>query len=119
MTLDDFLRLLETAEPAIDADAARQLLTTLDDILLPYAQSIAHRVSGNMAESMHRLGPFPTGNGAVEGRIESGAWYADLEVERGDTHDWATRTIEEQSQAIDDLSASVADRAVVILTGGH
>lgn len=119
MTLDDFLKLLETAEPAIDADAARQLLTTLDDVLLPYAQSIAHKQSGNMAGSMYRLGPFPTGDGAVEGRIESGAWYADLEVERGETHDWATRTLDEQAGAIDALNESIADRAVVILTGGR
>lgn len=119
MTLDDFLKLLETAEPAINVEAARQLLTTLDDVLLPYAQQIAHRRSGNMADSMHRLGPFPTGDGAVEGRIESGAWYADLEVERGDTHDWATRTLEEQAGAIDALSAAIADRAVVVLTGGR
>jgi hypothetical protein len=117
-TLEEFLRLLETAEPAINAEAARQLLTTLDDVLLPYAQAIAHRQSGNMAESMHRLGPFPTGDGAVEGRIESGAWYADLEVARGGDHDWVTRTLDEQSGAIDTLSAAIADRAVVVLTGG-
>lgn len=119
MTLDEFLQLLQTADEAIDLDATRQLLATVDDVLLPYAQSIAHKRSGDMAATMHRLGPFPIGQGAVEARIESGAWYADEEVARGGTHDWAARTIEDQAGAIDSLNAAIADRAVIILTGGR
>lgn len=118
MTLDEFLRLLETADEQIDRDAARQLLATVDDVLLPYAQRIAHRRSGNMADTMHRLGPFPVGQGAIEARIESGAWYAEEEIARGGQHDWVTRTYDDQAGAIQALADSIADRAAIVLTGG-
>jgi hypothetical protein len=119
MTLEEFLRLLESADEQIDRDAAWQLLATVDDVLLPYAQAIAHRRSGNLADTMHRLGPFPVGQGALEARIESGAFYAEQEVARGGEHDWVSRTYDEQAAAIQSLADSIADRAAVVLTGGR
>lgn len=116
MTLDDYIRLLQTADEQIDREDAR-LLTEATDDLRAYAQSIAHRQTGAMADSMHRLGPFPVGSGLLEARVESGAWYADEEVAKGGTHDWASRTIDEQDARILQLELELGNTAVAILTG--
>jgi hypothetical protein len=112
-----YLQLLQTADSQIDI-AAAQLLTEASDDLRAYAQSIGHRITSNMVNSMYRLGPFPVGNGALEATIQSGAWYAEDEVSKGGSHDWATRTIEEQQARILQLELELANHAAAILTGG-
>lgn len=116
MTLDDFLRLLETADNSITAESARLLVGATED-LRAYAQRIAHRQTGHMADTMHHLGPFPTGQGGLETQIESGAFYAEDEVSRGGTHDWAGRTLEERADRIAQLSDELAREVALILTG--
>jgi hypothetical protein len=118
MTLDDYIALLQTADEKIDRADAR-LLTEATDDLRAYAQSIAHRRTGAMADSMHRLGPFPVGEGMLEAHVESGAWYAEDEVAKGGTHDWATRTINEEQARVLQLELELGNTAVAILTGGQ
>lgn len=117
MNLQAYLALLQTTDSQIDIEAG-QLLTDATEDLRGYAQSIGHRQTGNMDDSMHRLGPFPIGNGALEAQVVSGAWYAEEEVARGGSHDWATRTIDEQQARILQLELELANRAASILTGG-
>jgi hypothetical protein len=116
ITLAEYLARLETADATITKENAALLLQTVDDLVV-YAQSIEHRVSGNMAESTHRLGPFASGGGVLEARIESGAWYAPEEVAKGGTHDWPTRTIEEQAARIQQFARDVEGAVVRVLTG--
>jgi hypothetical protein len=117
MDLNAYIALLQTADDQISAESAR-LLTEATDDLRAYAQQIGHKQSGAMTDSMHRLGPFPVGSGVLEARVESGAWYAEDEVAKGGTHDWASRTIDEQQARILQLELEAADRAASILTGG-
>lgn len=117
MTLDDYIRLLQTADVTIDAKNVALLTEAVDD-LMAYAQSIGHRRSGNMDDTMYRLGPFPVAEGTIEGQFQSGVPYAEEEVARGGSHDWATRTIEEQAERIDQLRREVENAVVTVLTGG-
>lgn len=117
MTLTQYAALLETSDARIDRESAVLLAQAADD-LATYAQSIAHKQSGRMAGSIHRLGPFPVGDGALEATIQSGAWYAEEEVKKGGEHDWATRTIEEQAARLQQLADAVGGAVVRALTGG-
>lgn len=117
MTLDDYIALLATADDRINVANVRLLTEAIDD-LKTYAQSIGHRRSGMMDDSMHRLGPFPIGEGMLEASFESGAFYAEEEVGRGGAHDWATRTIVEQDARILQLQLEVEQALITALTGG-
>lgn len=117
MTLDDYITLLQTADATIDAANARLLVEAIED-LKTYAQSIGHRRSGQMDDTMYRLGPFPVAAGVIEASFQSGANYAELEVARGGQHDWATRTIQEQDARILQLELEVTNAVVRALTGG-
>ena len=115
--LNAYIALLQTADAQIDAENARLLIDATEDIRA-YVQSIMHKRSGNMAESTARYGPFPIGQGALETQILSGAFYAEDEVVKGGTHDWATRGIAEQQARILQLELESANAAASILTGG-
>jgi len=116
MNLQAYIQLLQTADGTINARNAELLTEAIDD-LKNYGQSIGHRRSGNMDDTMYRLGPFPVEQGTIEASFQSGAEYAELEVARGGDHDWATRTIDEQAERIDQLRRDVEDAAVTALTG--
>lgn len=116
MTLDAYIQLLLSADDRANARHVR-LLTEATDDLKGYAQSIGHRKSGLMDDSMHRLGPFPIGQGILEASFVSGADYAEEEVSHGGTHDWATRTIAEQDARILQLQLEVEQALVNALTG--
>jgi len=115
MDIQAYIALLQSADAALNARNAT-LLTEASDDLRAYAQSIEHRRSGQMADSTIRYGPFPIGQGGFESRIESGADYAEQEVARGGTHDWATRTIDEEAARIDQLRREVENALVSVLT---
>lgn len=100
--LERYLTLLETADDAIDRDTAAAL-RRVQEQLAAYAAGIAHRDSGDMADSIHALGPFPLGNGMLESQISSAAPYTVFELARGGDHDWAGRTLEEQAAVLDAL----------------
>ena len=116
MDLASYIALLQRSDAALNARNAELLAEAADD-LKTYAASIGHRQSGNMDDSMYRLGPFPIGEGAYEATIQSGADYAEQEVARGGTHDWATRTIDEEAQRIDRLRREVENALISVLTG--
>jgi hypothetical protein len=116
MNLQSYIELLQSADAAISRESVRLLVEAADD-LRQAAQSIGHKRSGNMTGSMHRLGPFPIGNGALEARVESGAFYAEEEVKKGGAHDWPTRTLQEQQARILQLELELGNRAVAVLTG--
>lgn len=117
MTLDDYIALLESADDRLNAANVRLLTEAIDD-LRQYGQSIAHKQTGAMSASMHRLGPFPIGNGILEASFESGASYAEDEVGKGGAHDWATRTIAENDARILQLQLEVENALIAALTGG-
>lgn len=116
MDIASYIRLLQTADAALNARNVALLIEAADD-LRDYAASIGHRRSGLMDDSMVRYGPFSIGQGALEARVESGAIYAEQEVARGGTHDWATRTITEQDARILQLQLEVEQALVTVLTG--
>jgi hypothetical protein len=117
MDLEAYIRLLETADEKISREHARLLIEATEDIK-SYVKSIMHKRTGNMIAATYRLGPFPVGEGGLETQISSGAWYSELEVERGGTHDWATRGLDEQQARILQLELELASSAAAILTGG-
>ncbi len=47
-----------------------------------------------MADTIHPLGPFASGQGILESQISSAAPYTAFELAQGDAHDWASRTPE-------------------------
>lgn len=116
MTLDDYIALLTAADDRLNAANVR-LLTEAADDLRTYAQQIEHRQTGAMAASTVRYGPFPIGSGILEARIESGASYAEAEVSKGGSHDWATRTIDENDARILQLQLEVEQALIAALTG--
>lgn len=117
MTLDQYIQLLQSADGKLDA-ATLRLFAEFTTDMLRYTQSIEHVQSGEMQGSTVALGPFPVGDGALESQIVSGAGYADQEVARGGSHDWATRTIAEQQARILQLELEAGLLAAQILSGG-
>lgn len=117
MDLDAYIALLQTADARIDRDNAIIMIDAAED-LADYAREIAHWQTGAMATSIHRLGPFPIGEGALELHIESGVDYADDEVSKGGAHDWASRTVSEQQARIDALAEAIENATVNVLLGG-
>lgn len=117
MNLQAYIALLESSIAVMDRQNAI-LFTQAADDYRAFAQSIGHVQTGNMVASMHRLGPFPMGQGALEATIESGAWYAGAEASRGGTHDWPTRTVDEYSARLDELAAAIESATVRALVGG-
>jgi hypothetical protein len=113
--LEQYLRLLETADDTIDRETALALKQTVD-ALVTYAQSIEHRKSGNMADSTHQLGPFASGGGILTSTIQSAASYADIVAARGGDYDWPGRTLEDQASLLDQLQAR-AGRIVAASVG--
>lgn len=101
--IEAYAALLQTADAAIDRDAAVAFRRALDT-LRQFAQGIEHRKTGNMAESTYTLGPFPAETGVLEGSIQSAAPYTVYEVERGGDHDWMSRTISEGGSILDALA---------------
>ena len=71
--LETYLTRLISVNENIDRGMARSL-QTLSNELAAYGVSIAHRLTGNMANSIHTLGPFPRGD-TIESIIESAAPY--------------------------------------------
>ena len=117
MDLNAYIRLLQGLDANLRATNVA-LLTEATEDLRAYAQSIEHRQTGNMATSTHRLGPFPVGEGILEAKVISGADYAGLEVGRGGTHDWVSRTIAERDGRILQLQLEVEQALISALTGG-
>lgn len=117
VNLLDYIALLQTANAQINRESA-VLFTVASDAIRDYAKSIEHVQSGNMRDSTVRLGPFSIGQGALETQIFSGAFYAEDEVAKGGTHDWATRGLADQSAQLQQLADTLAERAAAILTGG-
>lgn len=116
MTLDDYIALLQSADATISAANAKLLTEAIDD-LKAYGQSIGHRRTGLMDDSMYRIGPFSIGQGVLEASFISGADYAEEEVQRGSSHDWASRTIAESDARILQLQLEVEQALIVALTG--
>ena len=116
MTLDEYIALLQSADARISARNAVLLKAAIED-LKDFGQSIGHERSGNMIESMYTLGPFPIGNGALEASFQSGASYAEEEVKRGGSHDWASRTINEDQARITQLQTEIEEATVLALIG--
>jgi len=114
--LERYLDLLEASDATIDRDLARRLAQTVDK-LASSAQGIAHRASGFMADSIHQLGPSSLGGDVLESQIASLASYTDIELDRGETHDWASRTLVDEAAELDTLS-DAAGRIVVAAVGG-
>lgn len=114
--LDRYLALLETADERIDRESAAALVRTQQD-LAEYAASIAHRASGDMADSIHALGPFARGGGVLESQISSPAPYTSLELAHGGDHDWASRTLREQATLLERLQEETG-RIVAAAIGG-
>lgn len=117
MTLDEYIRTLEAAPATIARENARLLANTIED-LKDYGQSIGHERSGYMDETMHVRGPDSGADGELEASFESDASYAELEVARGGSHDWATRTLNEQRARITQLQLDVENATVRALVGG-
>jgi hypothetical protein len=113
--LERYLDLLEAGGDQIDREAAIELARTVD-ALATYAQSIAHRKSGFMADSMHQLGPFALGGGILESQIASLAPYTIFVLARGGDADWANRTLLEQAAVLDALQERLG-RIVAAATG--
>jgi hypothetical protein len=116
LTLDAYIQLLISADDRISHKNARLLTEAIDD-LRDYAQQIGHRRSGLMDDSMVRYGPFSVGSGILEAHFVSGAWYAEEEVSRGGSHDWAGRTIAENDARILQLQLEAEQALVTALTG--
>lgn len=114
--LERYLALLQTADETIDQQSAAALART-QQTLSDYAQSIAHRQSGQMANTIHPLGPFAVGGGVLESQIASAASYTLAELDKGGQHDWASRTLVEQSAELDKLQEE-AGRIVATAVGG-
>jgi hypothetical protein len=117
LTLDEYIRTLDSA-PALLAQANARLLMDAIDDLKTYGQLIGHEQTGRMDASMHSSGPFPVGSGILEAAFESGVPYAEEEVMRGGSHDWATRTVNEQQARIFQLQTEVEQALITALTGG-
>lgn len=116
MTLDEYIKTLTAAPAKIETANAALLMAAIGD-LRDYGQSIGHEQSGRMDATMHINGPFATGSGTIEASFQSGVPYADLEVARGGSHDWATRTINEQQPRITQLQTDVENALVTALVG--
>jgi len=115
--LERYLALLESADETIDRESAAALART-QQTLADYAQSIAHRQSGHMAETIHGLGPFAIGGGILESQISSAASYTLLELDKGGTHDWASRTLGERADALDALQEETGRIVATAIGGG-
>jgi hypothetical protein len=117
MTYDQFLQLLQTADETISINNARLLREAIED-LKDFGQSIGHEQTGAMIASMYVTGPFAVGNGILEASFQSGASYAEYEVAKGGDHDWATRTIIEDTPRIVQLATEVENVVIKALLGG-
>lgn len=117
MTLDQYIQQLERAGEQLKADNVRRLMAAIED-LKDYGQSIGHEKTGQMDETMHVEGPLEESDGVVEVLFESDVPYAEEEVARGGTHDWATRTLNERRDRIFELQTEVEHALVAALTGG-
>lgn len=115
--LERYLALLETADARIDAQTAARLRQTLER-LTQAAQAIEHRQSGHMADSTTFLGPFPAGQGTLEGQVLSGAFYTVFEVALGGDHDWPARTLAAETAELDALQEDTGRIVAAILGGG-
>ena len=115
--LERYLAQLATADETIDRATAARFRQTLEQ-LTAYAQAIEHRASGDMAESTTFLGPFAGGDGTLEGQILSGAFYTIFELAHGGEHDWASRTLHERADLLDQLQEDTG-RIVAAAIGGQ
>ncbi len=114
--LERYLDLLERGGDEIDRKAAKELAQATDQ-LATYAQGIAHRKTGFMADSIHQLGPFVLGGGVLESQIASLAPYTIFVLARGGDADWANRTLEEQAAVLNRLQEAT-ERIVATSLGG-
>ncbi len=114
--VERYLALLETADERIDRESVAALART-QQTLAEYAASIGHRQSGDMADSIHALGPFALGGGILESQIASPVPYVDLELAHGGNHDWASRTLRDQAAVLEQLQEQTG-RIVVAAIGG-
>jgi hypothetical protein len=115
--LERYLDLLTTADETIDRETARALKRT-QDRLADHAASIAHRQSGHMADTIHGLGPFAIGGGVLESQILSAAPYTAFELAKGDDHNWASRTLEDESAELDRLQEETGSIVATAIGGG-
>lgn len=116
--LERYLDLLERGGDQIDREAALELAQT-ELKLAEYAQEIAHRKSGFMADSIHAIGPFAiSSDGVLESEIASLAPYTIFELARGGDHDWASRTLDEQSAELDRLQDATGRIVSTAIGGG-
>lgn len=115
LTLDEYIAILEAAPAQIAQANARLLMEAITD-WKEYGQTIGHEKTGRMDETMHVSGPFLVGSGIIEASFESSVPYAEEEVGRGGSHDWATRTINEQQARIFQLQTEVEAATVQALT---
>jgi len=115
--LERYLALLESADETIDRQSAAALARA-QQALAAYAQSIAHRQSGHMADTIHPLGPFAIGGGVLESQISSAASYTLAELEKGGAHDWASRTLSERAELLDALQDETGRIVATAIGGG-
>jgi hypothetical protein len=115
--LERYLALLESADERIDRESAAAL-ARVQQTLAEHAASIAHRESGDMAESIHPLGPFARGGGMLESLILATPDYTEYELEQGGDHDWANRTLREQAPLLEQLQEQTG-RIVAAAIGGE
>lgn len=114
--LEAYAALLQTADAQIDRDTA-VALKRAQVALRELAARIAHRKTGNMADSMYDLGPFTAGAGELESTIQSAAPYTVYELERGGDHDWASRAIVEGAPILDTLADETGRVVAAAVTG--
>jgi hypothetical protein len=114
--LEQLLRTLATADDQVRVRSAA-LLQQAAQRLAQHAQTIAHRNTGQMADSIYALGPFPTGGNLLESLIDSAAPYTVYELARGGDHDWAARTLDDERSTLDQLEADAVALVIGALQG--
>ena len=84
--------------------------------LLRVARGVVHVQSGDLRDSLYILEPSTFGE-ITESAIASDLSYASQEADKGGSHDYPARTIEEGTGVIDQLEDDVADLIADAFTG--
>jgi hypothetical protein len=79
--------------------------------------SLVHVITGRMVNSFRTAGPYPVGRNTLEGQIVAGVPYAIDEINRGGTHDYASRTIAFTTQERKRVAERLAQRIIDAIKG--
>lgn len=99
-------------------DRLRAINTRGARALLSVARSVVHVKSGHLRDSLFIEGPFDVTSGTFEGRVISTAPYAQYEVAKGGEHDFATRTIQEGQDIIDQVAQDMETMLINLIEAG-